>query len=679
MARLAPDDDLKANPPKKDGAAKTRQDRAKKRKAEKRAKSPIPQKGKPRKTYGAHTHKPNFGRIVEDCPRCQELKAGAAPKGIYIDPTPPVAEKARERMKAFLATMEIRGVVKACEVHNVHRSTIHRWRNDKEFAQQYDYIVATRRKADNAFKVQNISLEAFRYKILGRKTYKHMRQWQEWMEDDSADHVLIVTPPNAAKTTYMRDYILWRIAKEPTIRVAYASLSEAHAKKQLEAIRNVIEANTDLEAVAGRLKPEPSDPHPWAATHFMVAPRDFTKGEDEADATLRAFGMGSQIVGSRIDLFIIDDPDQEGLGVTQREEIYEKIMMNVESRLNVGGKLIVICNRWSENDVASRIIDQEAENPGLWKIHTTPAIIRPATPRSDKPGLYSDDGEVIWPEKFGTKTGVVGDPWTAKRAWAYFKDKRIRLGERRFAIQYQNDPAQDTTGDFTYQMMSDALERGKAYTAKHVPDDALVICAQDPAITEGCAHVAVALMPDRTRVVIDYDWDTGLRDAIYDRITEYNAYRPDYWVIEAQGPWKAYALHPDMRERLYRGCTYETFNTGANAYAGDIQVASMVPMVARELCLARNPDDAEFWNTFINQFIGYRPPEHHEGKRRRSPRPYDCVMALWLAERVIAKHRLLDWVGDYNKASGTNVWATGGSAWTGGRSGWSGGSFAEMG
>ena len=28
-----------------------------------------------------HSHKPNYGRHVDGCPRCEELKAGAAPVG----------------------------------------------------------------------------------------------------------------------------------------------------------------------------------------------------------------------------------------------------------------------------------------------------------------------------------------------------------------------------------------------------------------------------------------------------------------------------------------------------------------------------------------------------------------------------------------------------------------------
>jgi hypothetical protein len=29
--------------------------------------------------FGEHTHGPNFGKTVDGCPRCEELKAGAEP------------------------------------------------------------------------------------------------------------------------------------------------------------------------------------------------------------------------------------------------------------------------------------------------------------------------------------------------------------------------------------------------------------------------------------------------------------------------------------------------------------------------------------------------------------------------------------------------------------------------
>jgi hypothetical protein len=44
-----------------------------------------------------HNHKPNFGKKVDDCDRCQQLKNGAPAKTVYIrDRNREDADRARE-------------------------------------------------------------------------------------------------------------------------------------------------------------------------------------------------------------------------------------------------------------------------------------------------------------------------------------------------------------------------------------------------------------------------------------------------------------------------------------------------------------------------------------------------------------------------------------------------------
>jgi hypothetical protein len=578
---------------------------------------------------------------VRGCQQCEDLAAGR----VLPKPRNPPPQNVKPQQEEFLARARVVGLRKA-QTELVGYDTYKRWRRDPVFNSRCKVVAAERAGKEPDLPIKKMSLEHFRRIVLGRQTYPHMRQWGTWMQDDDASHILIVTAPNCAKTTFVRDFLLWQLASQPTTRCAYASLSEKHGIKQIAAIQGVIEENTDLEAVAGTLKPAADQPHPWATTHFMVARRTFIKGQDEADFSLRAFGMSSQIVGSRIDTFIVDDPDMEGLSDVRRMDIYEKIMMNIESRLTPGrGKLIVICNRWGERDVASMIMDAERQNPGSWKIHSQPAIIREPIPDPRNLNRFLDPGEVIWPELFGTKTGRVGDPFTKTRAAHYFLNKRMRMGSRRFAIQYQNDPGSEATADFTPRMFDDALYRGEEFRRGKVPDGAIVICTQDPAIVEGCGHIAYALLSDGRRVLVDYSWDTGLREKIYDKITEFNRYKPDYWGIEAQGPWKAYAESPEVKDRMLPTTTYDTFKSGTNTYSGDIQVASIIPVMATKLVIPHDPNEPDWHRKFVSQFLTYRPPEVDAvtGRRSKSRIPYDLVMCVWLAERLIAERRLTEW------------------------------------
>src|SRR5260221_14756915 len=55
----------------------------------------------------------------------------------------------------------------------------------------------------------------FREMVLGRVTFPHMAQWADWMETDDNDHIMILCPPESAKTSFVLDYILWRIYMDP--------------------------------------------------------------------------------------------------------------------------------------------------------------------------------------------------------------------------------------------------------------------------------------------------------------------------------------------------------------------------------------------------------------------------------------------------------------------------------
>src|SRR6266498_5082182 len=65
----------------------------------------------------------------------------------------------------------------------------------------------------------------FRRMVLGRHTFPHMLQWVEWFDDPESDHILILVPPESAKTTTVLDYILHRIYLDPNIRIGYVSRS----------------------------------------------------------------------------------------------------------------------------------------------------------------------------------------------------------------------------------------------------------------------------------------------------------------------------------------------------------------------------------------------------------------------------------------------------------------------
>jgi hypothetical protein len=533
----------------------------------------------------------------------------------------------------FAATAGGASIAKALKAAERSTRTYYdNWINDPWFMAQYELAKAKAKSITG----EKLGFVEFRLKVLGRFTYPHMEQWANWFESDESDHIMILCPPETAKTTFVLDYILWRIYLDPQIRIGYVSKSLPHSQKQVAKLKNIIEQNKTLQMLCdNNLVPGPGDPHPWTSSHFTVRARGWASGEDEADYTVNSFGSGSQITGSRFDLIIFDDPDDVNVGRTDRENIWNVILQAGESRLGVSGKMIVIGNRQGEEDVYRLILDQHAEDPELWAIYTQAAVQEWKDERPVK---------VIWPEKFGLpKTGgwerkpVQQDgPWTEDRALLYFDFKRRRLGHRFFLI-YQNDPLADREKDFTREMVDRAIN--EKVPAGVVPPGAIVVASMDPAPVGGAAVVVYALLPPspdgkRRRVVVECEWGVNWRtDGTWERIRHYSEkYRPKWWVLEKSATTR-YLLDDVQMWNQYRrkyGFYLHEVGTGANKNYGDFAVSSLRDLFFGEettiIFPGKTAADKGMTKALRDQLVDYHP---------ETSQPHDLPMALWFAERAI--------------------------------------------
>src|SRR3990167_11534664 len=73
-----------------------------------------------------------------------------------------------------------------------------KWSRAYDLEQEIDRAKA---EARGLLQKPEMGLREFRKKILGRETYPHQADWEVWMEDPEADHVLITTFPESSKTT----------------------------------------------------------------------------------------------------------------------------------------------------------------------------------------------------------------------------------------------------------------------------------------------------------------------------------------------------------------------------------------------------------------------------------------------------------------------------------------------
>src|SRR6266566_2292800 len=153
---------------------------------------------------------------------------------------PPATKTARADLDQFLSILEAgESQAEALRVIGRNFGWLAYWIHDDWFRPQWELAKERSRVAIAGKKSgEKLGFVDFRSTVLGRHTFEHMKQWAEWFETDDNDHILILCPPETAKTTFVLDYILWRIYLDTNIQVGYVSKSLPHSIKQTSKLKN---------------------------------------------------------------------------------------------------------------------------------------------------------------------------------------------------------------------------------------------------------------------------------------------------------------------------------------------------------------------------------------------------------------------------------------------------------
>ena len=137
-------------------------------------------------------------------------------------------------------------------------------------------------------------------------------------------------------------------------------------------------------------------------------------------------GVGGPLTGKGCDWLIIDDPIknyEEAMSATIRENTLDWYRSTAYSRIEAGGRVILMMTRWHEEDLAGVL---QHEEPEMWTVVNLPAFAEHADP------LGRSVGEPLWPERWPTeelllKKRIAQDYW-----WSalYQQQPTIRGGNK---------------------------------------------------------------------------------------------------------------------------------------------------------------------------------------------------------------------------------------------------------
>lgn len=253
---------------------------------------------------------------------------------------------------------------------------------------------------------------------------------------DSADHSYLMNRSytvthNTQQLSILRS--LWLLGNNPHLRIAVISRTAGQAQKIVKAIQGYIERSEELHEVFPRLKPGKK----WTSTAFDVADARPTK----KDWSFQALGIGSAVLGARLDLVILDDVlDWTNCRThTQRVNVEEWYRTTVATRIAPEGKVLIVGNAWHPED----LLHTFARNPA-WVAVTFPVV----DPRT---------GEPRWPEK-----------WPRKRIEAWQAEHPLEAPRMLFCVARS-----DSAARFKKEWIDACIARGEGrrleYNLEHLP------------------------------------------------------------------------------------------------------------------------------------------------------------------------------------------------------------------
>lgn len=225
-------------------------------------------------------------------------------------------------------------------------------------------------------------------------------EWFNHLRDDPK--VVLRAPMGHHKTTVAQLLILMEICRDRDQRIMLCAEGFTEAANIVRPIIWHLEHNDDLINTFGEFK---GSAERWGTSEIIVK----RLGEHRAP-TLRAVGIDTQKIGTRVTRIIADDvmSRRNTMNPDVRKKIIDMFRLEIMSRVDPGGRIGLIGTTWHRNDLYQVLAEEGFTNM------TYKAII-------DEPSHT-----VLYPEK-----------------WSYemLCEERDRLGNALFLLAYQNDAA----------------------------------------------------------------------------------------------------------------------------------------------------------------------------------------------------------------------------------------------
>jgi predicted phage terminase large subunit-like protein len=203
--------------------------------------------------------------------------------------------------------------------------------------------------------------------------------------------------PGIGKSTMLRGYVASELGRKPGTKAGFFSASE----------RLVIRNSEDTMDLVRH------ESYPWSVTLKAEAVTHWTLSNKSSAFSLP---VGAVLTGLRFDLALLDDIQPDPMTPDRLDDLEYWLRTKLETRIDVGGSLVLIQNRWGVRDIVARL--QKGDDAALWKIYNLSAI--------------ADENDVLG--------RAVGETLSKRVTREFLDHKKLTLTPMPFATSYLGLP-----------------------------------------------------------------------------------------------------------------------------------------------------------------------------------------------------------------------------------------------
>lgn len=279
------------------------------------------------------------------------------------------------------------------------------------------------------------------YVLRDEQTGKHIQQapmHEEWHRLLSTHEKLVLwSHVEGGKTSQISvGRPLYELGHDPSLRVCIVSNTSDLAQKMTRQLGQYIDKSPELHEVFPHLVPTKDPSLPWKAKALTI---DRPQGIGGKDPSIQATGVHGNVIGSRIDLLILDDVlDHENTHTpTPRDDVYRWIKSSLFSRLTARARIWIVGNAWHPDDAMHRL---EREEGFLGRRFP---VVDPS-------------GHITWPER-----------WPLAR----IENQRKTFGPLEYARQLLCQARDDASARFHREWVDKCIELGRGLPfCEHISD-----------------------------------------------------------------------------------------------------------------------------------------------------------------------------------------------------------------